>query len=60
MLRRKPTSQRGEFDREQPFDEELIALQAVTDPAAFAPLYRHYLPEILAFCVRRTACQSDA
>ncbi len=37
-----------------------MALQAVADPAAFAPLYHRYLPEILAFCARRTANQSDA
>ncbi len=41
-------------------DEELIAQRAVVDLAAFAPLYRQYLPEILALCTRRVGNQTDA
>lgn len=60
MLRRKPTKLDVEAEREQLLDEELLAMRAVADPEAFAPLYHKYLPEILSFCARRTACQSDA
>jgi RNA polymerase sigma-70 factor (ECF subfamily) len=41
-------------------DEELIARRAAQNPADFAPLYRHYLPEMLAFCLRRLGNQPDA
>ncbi|HEY7035418.1 MAG TPA: sigma-70 family RNA polymerase sigma factor [Thermomicrobiales bacterium] len=44
----------------EPLDEELVALRSILDPAAFAPLYRRYLPEILALCTRRLGNQSDA
>jgi RNA polymerase sigma factor (sigma-70 family) len=43
----------------QPLDEELIALRSILDPAAFAPLYRRYLSEILALCTRRLADRAD-
>ena len=45
---------------DKPLDEEEIALRAVRDPAAFAPLYRRYLPEILALCGRRLGNRTDA
>src|SRR5262245_21724218 len=45
---------------EDPLDEEQIALRAILDPAAFAPLYRRYFPEIIAFCGRRLGNRSDA
>src|SRR5215211_3927848 len=43
-----------------PFDEERAALAAVSDPAAFAPLYRRYLPEMLALCARRLGDRAEA
>ena len=33
-------------------DEELTALRSIHDPAAFAPLYKRYLPEVHALCRR--------
>jgi RNA polymerase sigma factor (sigma-70 family) len=44
----------------EPIDEELVALRSILDPAAFAPLYRRYLPEILALCTRRLGNRCDA
>ncbi len=44
----------------EPLDEEQTALRAIGDPAAFAPLYRRYLPEILALCGRRLGNRADA
>src|SRR5262245_35704103 len=41
-------------------DEEQTALRAALDPVAFAPLYRRYLPEILALCGRRLGNRADA
>jgi len=38
----------------------LTAVRAILYPAAFAPLYRRYLPEILGFCQRRLGNQHDA
>ena len=34
-------------------DEEAIIARARHDPAAFAPLYRHYVRPIYAFCHQR-------
>ncbi len=42
-----------------PLDEEQIALRAIRDAAAFAPLYRRYFPEIFALCTRRLGCRAD-
>jgi RNA polymerase sigma-70 factor, ECF subfamily len=44
----------GEAD---PEDERALVEAARTDPAAFAQLYRHYLPKIHAFAFRRTHSQ---
>lgn len=56
MWRHKPTIERAETVLE----EERLALRAVVDPAAFAPLYHRYLPEMLTLCARRTGSQRDA
>jgi DNA-directed RNA polymerase specialized sigma24 family protein len=34
-------------------DEEAIIARARHDPAAFAPIYRHYVRPIYAFCYQR-------
>lgn len=44
----------------EPFDEEMAALDSVTDPTAFGPLYHRYLPEMLAFSYRRLGNHSEA
>lgn len=41
-------------------DERQLVEHARTDPDAFARLYRHYLPRVHAFCLRRCGSRADA
>jgi RNA polymerase sigma-70 factor (ECF subfamily) len=41
-------------------DEECQALLALTDPAAFAPLYLRYRPRVYRLCYRATGNATDA
>ncbi len=60
MWQRRGANPAGQLVEGDPLDEELAALGAIGNPAAFAPLYHRYLPEILGFCRRRLGNQHDA
>lgn len=61
MRTRGLTNELGEVaTTARPFDEERAALDAIADPAAFAPLYRRYLPEMLALSYRRLGNHAEA
>ena len=60
MWQRWRAIQTGSNGEGNSLDEELTALRSILDPAAFEPLYRRYLPEILALCRRRLGPGPDA
>ena len=58
MWRRERNGASGDGDGI--LDEEILGRRAAVDPAAFVPLYRRYLPEILAFAARRLGDPHEA